>query len=46
MPKLGAKGLRWVKRFHLIDVSCWIGGAVALILLYFLKDGVTDGGVL
>lgn len=46
MPKLGAKGLRWVKGFHLIAVSCWVGGAVALFLLYFLKNGVTDGGVL
>ncbi|MBN1930687.1 MAG: hypothetical protein JW786_03665 [Desulfobacterales bacterium] len=46
MPKLKAKGLKWLKSFHLIAVSCWVGGAVALILLYFLKDGVTDGGVL
>ena len=46
MPKLGAKGLRWLKGFHLIAVSCWVGGAVALFLLYFLKNGVTDGGVL
>jgi len=46
MPKLGTKGLRWLKGFHLIAVSCWIGGAVALLLLYFLKNGVTDGSVL
>ena len=46
MPKLGARGLRWLKGFHLIAVSCWIGGAVALLLLYFLKNKVTDGGVL
>ena len=46
MQKLKAKGLRWLKGFHLIAVSCWIGGAVALILLYFLKDGVMDGAVL
>jgi uncharacterized membrane protein len=46
MPKLSAKGLRWLKGFHLIAVSCWIGGAVALMLLYFLKNRVTDGGVL
>jgi len=43
---LKAKGLRWLKGFHLIAVSCWVGGAVALILLYFLKDSVTDSGVL
>jgi len=46
MPKLSAKGLRWLKGFHLIAVSCWVGGAVALMLLYFLKNRVTDGGVL
>jgi len=46
MLKLSAKGLRWLKGFHLIAVSCWIGGAVALLLLYFLKNGVTDGSVL
>ncbi len=44
--KLKARGLRWLKGFHLVAVSCWVGGAVALMLLYFLKDGVTDGGVL
>jgi len=46
MRKLKAKGLKWLKGFHLIAVSCWIGGAVSLIFLYFLKDGVDDGGVL
>ena len=46
MPKLKAKGLKWLKGFHMIAVSCWVGGAVALILLYFLKNGVDDGGVL
>jgi uncharacterized membrane protein len=46
MKKMGKKGLRWLKGFHMITVSCWIGGAVALILLYLLKDNVSDGGVL
>jgi len=46
MLKLRKKGLRWLKGFHLIAVSCWIGGAVALILLYLIKDVVKDGGVL
>jgi uncharacterized membrane protein len=46
MQKLGAKGLRWLKGFHLIAVSCWIGGALSLLLLYFLKKDVADGGVL
>jgi uncharacterized membrane protein len=46
MLKLKSKRLKWLKCFHLIAVSCWVGGAVSLILLYFLKSGVTDGGVL
>jgi len=46
MKKMGSKGLRWLKGFHLIAVSCWIGGAVALLLLYFLKGPAGDGGVL
>jgi uncharacterized membrane protein len=46
VKKLNAKGLRWLKGFHLIAVSCWVGGVVALMLLYFLKKGITDGGVL
>lgn len=46
MPKLKAKGLQWLKGFHLLAVSCWIGGAVSLISLYFLKKPVTDGAVL
>lgn len=46
MIKLKSKGLKWLKGFHLITVSCWIGGAVSLLLLYFLKNGVNDGSVL
>jgi hypothetical protein len=46
MKKLSAKGLRWLKGFHMVAVSCWVGGVIALMLLYFLKKGVTDGGVL
>jgi uncharacterized membrane protein len=46
MAKLSATGLRWLKAFHLVAVSCWVGGAIALALLYFLKSGVDDGGVL
>jgi len=46
MPKLCANGLRWLKGFHLIAVSCWIGGATAVTLPYFLKTGqVTNNGI-
>ncbi|WP_338667565.1 hypothetical protein [Pseudodesulfovibrio methanolicus] len=46
MLKLGPGGRKWLKGLHLCTVACWVGGGVALILLYFLKSGVTDGGVL
>ncbi len=46
MKKIGAKGQRWLKGFHLAAVSSWVGGAVSLLSLYFLKDGVHDAGVL
>lgn len=46
MKKIGPRGLRWVKGFHLLAVSCWVGGGVSLFLLYFLKKGITDGNVL
>ncbi len=46
MAILKSRGLKWLKTFHLIAVCCWVGGAVSLILLYFMKSGVTDGGVL
>lgn len=46
MIRLGKTGTKWLKGLHLLAVSCWIGGGVSLVLLYFLKEGVTDGGVL
>jgi uncharacterized membrane protein len=46
MQKLSAKGIKWLKGFHLVAVSCWIGSAVSLLALYFLKNGITDGNVL
>jgi uncharacterized membrane protein len=46
MFKLKSQQFKWLKCFHLIAVSCWVGGAVSLMLLYFLKSGVADGGVL
>lgn len=46
MFKLGSTGLKWLKGIHLAAVACWIGGAISLLTLYFLKDGVDNGGVL
>ena len=46
--KIGAKGQKWLKGFHLVAVSSWIGGALSLLMLYFFKSGanVNDGGAL
>ena len=46
MQKLSPHQLRWLKVLHLICVSCWIGSAVSLLLLYFLKSDIDDGKVL
>lgn len=46
MKKLSPSGLKWLKAFHLVAVACWVGGAISLLLLYFLKNGVGDGGTL
>ncbi len=46
MKKLGPKGLKWLKGIHLLCVACWIGGAISLLSLYFLKNDVSDGAVL
>ncbi|KZK74982.1 MAG: hypothetical protein A3K90_00450 [Pelodictyon luteolum] len=46
MLQLSSRGMKWLKGVHLIAVACWIGGAVSLLSMYFLKEGVSDGGVL
>ena len=46
MLRLKGKGLKWLKGFHLFAVSSWVGGGISLLLLYFIKNGVADGGVL
>ncbi len=46
MNLLGSTGQKGLKGVHLVAVTCWVGGAVSLLLLYFLKSGVDDSGVL
>lgn len=46
MVKLGIGGQKWLKGLHMCAAACWVGGGAALILLYFLKPGVTDGAEL
>jgi uncharacterized membrane protein len=35
MRKLGPKGMRWLKIFHLISVALWFGGISSLVILIF-----------
>lgn len=46
MLKLGRTGQKWLKGVHLVTVACWIGGGISLLMLYFLKPGISDGGEL
>jgi uncharacterized membrane protein len=46
MLRLKTRGIRWLKGFHLLAVSCWIGGAIALMMLYFIKGDLDNGGIL
>ena len=46
MVKLKSKGLKWLKGLHMVAVSCWVGGGVSLLMLYFLKGHTDNGGVL
>ncbi|WP_243547246.1 hypothetical protein [Pseudodesulfovibrio tunisiensis] len=46
MDVLGSTSRKWLKGLHLVAVCSWVGGALALTLLHFLKSGVTDGGEL
>lgn len=38
MNKLGPRGTRWLKTIHLFTVCMWVGGAVSLLLIFFLSS--------
>lgn len=45
--KLSPTCQRWLKLFHIIGCSCWLGGAVSLLSLYSLRiAGVLSDGEL
>ena len=46
MKKCTPQQQRVLKTVHLLAAACWFGGAVSLLMLYFAKSGVTDGGEL
>lgn len=43
--RLSVTGRKWLKVLHLAAAACWIGGAVSLLSLWFLKQGLLDGAV-
>lgn len=45
-PMLGSRALRWLKCFHLLAVSCWVGGAVALTVLACHRQFMDDAAAL
>ncbi|WP_022850400.1 DUF2269 family protein [Limisalsivibrio acetivorans] len=45
MKKLSGNGQKILKIAHLITASCWVGGALSLVMLYFLKKDISEGAV-
>lgn len=46
MPKLGRNGLKLLKLVHLFAASCWVGGAVSLLVLNIHNESAFNGSVL
>lgn len=46
MFKLKKNGLKALKIFHLLAVSCWVGGAVSMILLNIYNSHAVSEGML
>ena len=46
MVRISATAQKWLKGLHLVAVACWVGGGIALLMLYFLKPGTGGDGVL
>ena len=42
MKKFSAKGQKWLKCFHILFASLWVGGAIAITLMSFTMKA-TDG---
>ena len=40
MYTLKSRGLKLLKVLHLITASCWVGGALSLFFLFFLKGDI------
>lgn len=48
MKKFSAKGQKWLKCFHLLFVSLWVGGVIAMVLMIYLmkaNDGMELYGI-
>jgi len=45
MKKMGSAGTRWLKTIHLFFVCSWVGGALSLLLVFFLSGARIGRGV-
>ena len=43
MKKLGLKGRAWLKGFHIFFCCAWIGTALSIVLLGFVKGHTPNG---
>ncbi|AQS59211.1 DUF2269 family protein [Desulforamulus ferrireducens] len=43
MKKLGLTGKAWLKGFHIFCACSWIGAAISMLLLSFLRKQITNG---
>lgn len=46
MMKLGIRGRRWLKAFHVAFTSVWIGAAVSIAIIPFVSGSAADGSEL
>jgi len=44
--RLSANGQKALKTIHIFTAACWIVGGFTMCLMYFMKQGITDGGEL
>jgi uncharacterized membrane protein len=46
MKKIGKTGRDWLRGFHLFFTAAWIGAAMSMLAVMFLKGDARDGGEL
>jgi len=46
MKKLGTRGRKWLKAFHVLFSMTWIGAGITLTIIPFVTGNITSGAVL